>query len=329
VTPATCRNCDAPLTGPYCAQCGQHAHDSARSLGALCREAWHVITHVDGRLWATLWLLLVRPGQLTLEYFAEHRARFVPPVRLYLVISIVFFGLASLSSAWDREVVVTNKDDRQKIAGDVAEIKREARQAAREARQAAGTADAPAAAGAATADSDDGDFTFDIYDLKDCGKIHSSVPWLERGLRDACRRNVGDHGRTLRHAFVANIPKMMFVFLPLMAVAMLLLYWFPRRYYVEHLVFFLHDHAALFLAMTLQLLLGAAAQLLPALQTVASTAALAVFFYALWYVYRSMRRYYGQGRTLTLAKLSLVSLTYFVFLGVTLLVNLFVSALIA
>ena len=155
------------------------------------------------------------------------------------------------------------------------------------------------------------------------------MPWLERGLRDACRRNVGDHGRTLRHAFVANIPKMMFVFLPLMAVVMLLLYWFPRRYYVEHLVFFLHDHAALFLAMTLQLLLGAAARLVPALQPVASFAAFAVFCYALWYVYRSMRRYYGQGRALTLAKLSLVSLTYAMFLTTTLLLNLLVSALIA
>ena len=51
-----------------------------------------------------------------------------------------------------------------------------------------------------------------------------------------------------------------FVFLPLMALVMTLLYWFPRRYYVEHLVFFLHNHAALYLAMSLEILLRALAE---------------------------------------------------------------------
>ena len=55
--------------------------------------AWHDITHVDGRLWLTLWLLFARPGRLTVDYFQEQRARYLPPVRLYLVLSILFFGL--------------------------------------------------------------------------------------------------------------------------------------------------------------------------------------------------------------------------------------------
>jgi hypothetical protein len=323
VTPATCRNCDAPLTGPYCAQCGQHAHESARSLGALFHDAWHVITHVDSRFWSTLWLLLVRPGQLTLDYFAERRARYVPPVRLYLVVSIVFFGLASLTSTFKPDMVVGDADDQKQTTADLAEIKREARQAALEAQQATRPA---AAAKPAASEDDDGGFNLD---LQDCDKVHSSVRWLEQPLRDACRRNLGDKGRTLKHAFIVNIPKMMFVFLPLMAVVMLLLYWFPRRYYVEHLVFFLHDHAALFLAMILRMPLGVAAHFAPAMQRVASFATFAVFGYAVWYVYRSMRRYYGQGRALTLAKLTLVGCAYLIFLALTLLGTLVVSALIA
>jgi uncharacterized protein DUF3667 len=71
----SCDNCGAPLTGPYCAQCGQHAHESARSLGLLLHEVWHLLTHVDGHLWSTLGRLLARPGELTLEYFADRRAR--------------------------------------------------------------------------------------------------------------------------------------------------------------------------------------------------------------------------------------------------------------
>ena len=41
----------------------------------------------------------------------------------------------------------------------------------------------------------------------------------------------------------------MFVFLPLLALVMKLLYWRPRRYYVEHLLFLVHNHAFVFLAM--------------------------------------------------------------------------------
>jgi len=334
VTSATCRNCAAPLTGPYCAQCGQHAHSSARSLGALLHDAWHVITHVDGRFWSTLWLLLVRPGQLTLEYFAERRAGYVPPVRLYVVISIVFFGLASLTSGLRSGITLGDPAASKEVAADVDDIKREARAAQREARAAAPAA-AAAGAPADASDADDADAKDDTangvfnFDIKDCDKASSSLHWLDQPLRDACRRNVGDHGRTLKHAFGANIPKMMFVFLPLVAGVMLLLYWFPRRYYVEHLVFVLHNQAALFLVMALDIPLRSAVHFVPALARPSAIATFALFCYALWYVYRAMRRYYGQGRLLTLAKLTLVGVAYLVFLALTLVGTFVVSALIA
>src|ERR1700684_52380 len=92
-----CGNCGATLMGPYCFDCGQHRHESARSVSALFEDAWHVATHVDGRFWQTLYILLFKPGKLTKEYFAERRARYLPPVRLYLVLSVLFFafGLAT------------------------------------------------------------------------------------------------------------------------------------------------------------------------------------------------------------------------------------------
>jgi hypothetical protein len=133
VIPATCGNCNAPLTGPYCAQCGQHAHESARSLGALFHDAWHVVTHLDGRFWSTLRLLLLRPGQLTLEYFAERRARYVPPVRLYFVISIAFFitffGLSSPTRHGAPAAAATGSGAQQPLAAELGGIKAEIKQA--------------------------------------------------------------------------------------------------------------------------------------------------------------------------------------------------------
>ena len=49
---------------------------------------------LDSRLWRTLIPLAVRPGQLTLDYLEGRRARFMPPFRMYLVLSIVFFLVA-------------------------------------------------------------------------------------------------------------------------------------------------------------------------------------------------------------------------------------------
>ena len=162
-----------------------------------------MITHVDGRFWSTLWLLLVRPGQLTLEYFAERRARFVPPVRLYLVISIVFFGLASLTSGLRADVTVTDPDVRRQVATDLDTIKREARAAQREARAAAAPAAAPAAGDAArNAGFDDveqgaGDVSF-AFDVRNAAmpvganRLHQGLAGRSGDWLFARRVHVGD-----------------------------------------------------------------------------------------------------------------------------------------
>ena len=83
-------------------------------------EAFESISHADSRLWRTLWYLLSRPGFLTREFFEGKRVRYLPPFRLYLVISVVFF-LAVGSPEGPMIVVdsdVTTKDlDGRKMLG--------------------------------------------------------------------------------------------------------------------------------------------------------------------------------------------------------------------
>jgi hypothetical protein len=55
----------------------------------------------QGALWRTLRLLLTRPGQLTLEFLAGRRRRYLHPFRLYLLVSALFFLLASLTTHWE------------------------------------------------------------------------------------------------------------------------------------------------------------------------------------------------------------------------------------
>ena len=119
----------------------------------------------------------------------------------------------------------------------------------------------------------------------------------------------------------------MFVFLPLLAVVMLLLYWRPRRLYVQHLVFFLHNHSALFLAFILLALVQKLAGWFPALEGLSTAGIWALCFYSPWYVYAAMRRVYGQGRLLTLAKLGFMSVAYVASLLLTLTGTALVSVL--
>jgi hypothetical protein len=53
----------------------------------------------------------------------------------------------------------------------------------------------------------------------------------------------------------------------------------------------------------------------------------AVFVYLVWYMYRSMRVVYAQGRALTLAKLTALGFLYFVFGIVMFVLNFAYSAL--
>ena len=93
-----CMSCDAPLTGPYCARCGEHVVEAeALTLRHfLVHTVAHELLHLDGTLWQTLRLLFVRPGGLALEFSAGRRRPYVNPFRL-LLISIVAYALMSYS----------------------------------------------------------------------------------------------------------------------------------------------------------------------------------------------------------------------------------------
>jgi len=129
------------------------------------------------------------------------------------------------------------------------------------------------------------------------------VPAMQR----ACLKIRADNARSLMATFRHNLPRTMFLFLPLLAGVMMLLYWWPRHYYVEHLLLFVHNHAFVFLVVMIG---WTAAAVVP---VIAGVLKAAVILYMIWYVYRSMRVAYGQRRALTFAKLLVVSFFYLVF----------------
>lgn len=86
-----CLNCGAMLTGPFCAECGQKHVQTNLTLREFVHETTHELTQWDGKLAATLKTLFLKPGLLTLDFLAGRRARWLAPLRLYLICSVVYF----------------------------------------------------------------------------------------------------------------------------------------------------------------------------------------------------------------------------------------------
>jgi hypothetical protein len=153
--------------------------------------------------------------------------------------------------------------------------------------------------------------------VENCEQIIVGSPSLKKTLRDVCRKVTADGGISASHAFHANLPRMMFAFLPLVAAVMLWLYWKPRRFFVEHLVLVLHNHAALFTLLMGETLLSWLEHRWPAAASVIGIAQALLGGYAIYYVYRAMRVVYDQSRGRTLLKMLPLGLAYAFFLALT------------
>ncbi len=89
----TCQNCQTTLTAnaKYCPSCGQSTKSSRQHLIPFVKEALQELLDIDGRLSLTLKTLITKPGLASYEYDQGMRAKYTPPLRLYLVVSVMFF----------------------------------------------------------------------------------------------------------------------------------------------------------------------------------------------------------------------------------------------
>ncbi len=86
-----CLNCDAAVAERFCPHCGQETHDQSVALGTLASELASEIASFDSKLVRTVLPLLFHPGFLTNEFNRGRRVRYLSPLKMYLVISALFF----------------------------------------------------------------------------------------------------------------------------------------------------------------------------------------------------------------------------------------------
>ena len=120
MTSETCPNCDTPLNGQYCSNYGQRQGRYDQVFTQLIGEALGDLFRPDARVTKTLLSLCFRPGQLIDEFLAGARSRYVSPVRLYLVASILLFLLFTIGP--DERSKQVDQADHAELHDDIMKI---------------------------------------------------------------------------------------------------------------------------------------------------------------------------------------------------------------
>ncbi|WP_421943861.1 DUF3667 domain-containing protein [Pedobacter sp.] len=89
-----CLNCGSHVESHYCSSCGQPNLELKESFWGFISHSIAHYFHFDNKFFQTLVPLLTKPGQVTLDYLAGKRARYINPVSMYIFVSIVYFLVA-------------------------------------------------------------------------------------------------------------------------------------------------------------------------------------------------------------------------------------------
>ena len=281
---SNCLNCGEPLSGPFCSECGQRAIPAYPTVEELASDAFHEVSGWDGRFVRTFKLLLRRPGELTREFLIGHRARYISPIRLYLVTSVVYFLAAA--AAPDNERNDTTVELGQGVRVGVFTP-----------RDSAGDS---TATGQDTAVSADTVLTPEQERAEALKSIEESPAWVRPVVRRAFEDPAG-----FRRSILTAMPRGLFALLPLFAGILALFY--RGRHFPEHLYFAFHLHAFLFLIFTVSAVVK-----MSRVSPLIFVAQLAILTATVVYSTKALRRVYGGSLSLTLAKEAAIGTLYMI-----------------
>ena len=92
----TCENCGHIVEIAYCSNCGQKNTETRQPFSHLVTHFIEDFTHYDSAFWKTIKYLMFHPAKLTKEYLAGKRQVYVAPVKLYIFVSFITFFLPGL-----------------------------------------------------------------------------------------------------------------------------------------------------------------------------------------------------------------------------------------
>lgn len=294
-----CRNCGAELQGRFCHECGQLSDDFHRPFWRLILEGLNDLLALDGRAARTIPALLVRPGHVTRRYIDGKRANYVPPFRLYVLTSLLFFALAFAFGPSDQALKDLGERNQAGQAIESDELTPEQQTAIDE---------VPLQITDIDGDGKEDDLSLDMNQIPEAWRDDWRGQSLDRMVNNL--NELQKDPRLFWRSVQEWAPRMAML-LPIFTVfGLLLLYPFRKGVYVyDHLIVALHYQTFLYGLFVVGMLLD---------RMVDSLGILVMFFGPPIYLYRMQRKVYEGGRILTVLRTSLLWMAGFivvVFLG--------------
>jgi hypothetical protein len=288
-----CLNCDAPLRGAFCSRCGQRALPPHPTTKELAGDAYSELVGWDGKVAKTIRLLLRHPGELTRRLLNGQRSRYISPVRLYLICSLLYFLVVAAAPLPD----VGTFDVSVGVGASSAETRTPGEQAFAKS-------------------TTEGFARLTAAEKADLEKWTLEQPRFFQPILRAAARDY----TALQKRVTATMPRALFLLVPLLALILGVFY--RGRHFPEHLYFAIHFQAFVFIVLTL-IGLATYSRLVIAIAIAQTLGALVILAYGIV----AQRRVYGGRWLATAVKAIGVALVYlFAWTTTTLIVTVFLAS---
>jgi hypothetical protein len=315
-----CHNCGSPIIGPYCAICGQERDTHRRSVWSLIGDLFEDIVSFDSRILRTGVALMAEPGEIATAFREGRPHRYVPALRLYFFVSLLFFVILSASglAIMQFQMVATPEKVVHNAQGYFVVTPHPAAGEPTLMPISKAKAEEP---GSKFAFSEETHFfspvgayhsdlspeaRAELLNYSDDGHPHTKAPadsWFEKKIMGAVNRLAADPA-ALNEPLTTWLPRVLFLLLPMSALLLMLFYIRKRKdfYFVDHLIFSLNMHSFVFIVLIVAV----------GVSQMWDESAVALAAMAL-YLFIAMKRFYGQNWFWTSLKFVSVAFIYFSF----------------
>ena len=303
----TCENCGHTVEIAYCSNCGQKNTETRQSFGHLVGHVIEDIVHYDNAFWKTIKYLMFNPAKLTKEYLAGKRQTYVAPVKLYIFVSFITFFILALLPKMDEETAheeemhtesIVDKEDRVVTLSDKRVV-----------------------------------HSIRELDSIQAGPESQRMRWIEYNISKALFKiaNNDIDGEDFINSFIHNMPKVLFIYMPIFAFWLWLFHGKKRWYFFDHGIFTLHYFSFLLLSLLIAILLLTLLDIAD-IETNTFYFILTVLFtiislYAIFYFFRSHRRMYGESRTISRLKSTALFFINYILIIIILSITIFYTIL--
>ena len=291
-----CLNCGSIVPERFCSQCGQENTEPKESFGYLLGHFFEDVTHYDSQLLTTLRDLIIKPGFLTRQYNEGKRLSYLNPIRMYIFISAVFFLVmfsqkkeekkTDEATGAKREVNSFRQHIADSLRGTILlttnsvlkdSIRKDLVTSLAKKLDTIPTAKVDTEVLNAAFDGH-GAVVFNITEteyknIADYNAKQKAMPekkrdgWFGHYMSKKIIKLAEENGNNGQFIVVKDvehdIPKIMFIFLPLFALIVRFFYSGKQYVYTQHAIFSLHFHSLLFIALTI---LGLIIPLIPGIK---------------------------------------------------------------